>query len=320
MIPRVSVIIPLKEITRYLLEALPYHEVLDGGPYEILVLPDHEASGDIRGVRLIATGPVGPAEKRDVGAKQAGGGILAFIDDDAYPRADWLTNGLRHFDDPRVAAVGGPAVTPATDSLLQRASGAVYTSRLGGGPYAYRYLPIGPVREIDDFPTVNLIVRKVAFEEVGGFDTHFWPGEDTKFCLDLVRKGWKIIYDPDVMVWHHRRASLIGHVKQIWRYAVHRGHFARRFPETSRRISYALPSLLVAFLVAGGFLVDGPLHDLYALGVTAYGGALFLSGAHEGIRHRDVGLGLLVVPGIFLTHVVYGLGFAAGLLKPELRR
>lgn len=320
MRPAVSIVIPVKEINSYLREALTHHASLDGGPNEIVVLPDDAAGESIPGVRLISTGPVGPAEKRDIGAKEARGEILAFIDDDAYPRMDWLKNAVRYFSDPRVGAVGGPAVTPATDTLFQRSSGAVYTSWLGGGPYAFRYLPIGRVREIDDFPTVNLIVRKAAFEDVGGFDTHFWPGEDTKFCLDLIKKGWKIIYDPDVLVWHHRRASLFGHLKQVWRYAVHRGHFARRFPETSRRIAYVLPTLLVAFLVVGGFLIDGPLRDLYALSVTAYGGALFLSGMHEGIRHRDVLVGILVVPGIFLTHAVYGLGFPYGLVKKDLRR
>lgn len=315
-----SIIVPLKEINANLREALPYHAALEGGPYEIIVLPDRVPGEAIPGIRLVPTGPVGPAEKRDLGAKAAGGDLLAFIDDDAYPRADWLKRAMRHFEDPRVGAVGGPAVTPKTDSLLQRASGAIYTSWLGGGPHAFRYLPVGPAREIDDFPTVNLIVRKAAFEDVGGFDTHYWPGEDTKFCLDMVRKGWKIIYDPEVFVWHHRRASLFGHLRQVWRYAVHRGHFARRFPETSRRLSYILPTLLVAFLVAGAFLVDGPLRGLYALAVTAYGGALFLSGLQEGFRHRDVLVGFLVVPGIFLTHAVYGFGFPYGLMKKDLRR
>ncbi len=317
---KASVIIPLKAINEYLSEALPRHAALEGGPYEILVLPDETPAGGNPQVRFIPTGPVGPAEKRDIGAKEASGEILAFIDDDAYPRPDWLRNAVRHFSDPRVGAVGGPAVTPESDSVLQKASGAVYASLLGGGPHAHRYLSIGPVREIDDFPTVNLIVRRSAFEEVGGFDTHYWPGEDTKFCLDLVKKGWKIIYDPDVLVWHHRRPSIFGHLRQVWRYAVHRGHFARRFPETSRRISYALPSILLVFLLAGAVPVDGPFRALYALGVIVYGGALFLTGVHEAIRHRHPVVGLLVVPGVFLTHMVYGLGFPYGLMKRDLRR
>jgi GT2 family glycosyltransferase len=318
--PAVSIVIPLKEINSYLREALPHHAGLDGGPYEIVVLPDDAAGENLPGVRLIPTGRVGPAEKRDIGAKEARGEILAFIDDDAYPRADWLRNGLRHFEDPSVGAVGGPAVTPETDSLLQRTSGAVYTSWMGGGPYAYRYIPIGPAREIDDFPTVNLIVRKSAFEAVGGFDTHYWPGEDTKFCLDLIKKGWKIIYDPEVLVWHHRRASLFNHVKQVWRYAVHRGHFARRFPETSRRLSYLMPTMLVLFLTAGLWAVDGPARSLYHLGVGLYAVALLISGFVEGVRTRDAAVGLLVVPGVFLTHVAYGVGFPFGFFIKDLKR
>lgn len=315
---KASIIIPLKAVNDYLREALPYHAALEGGPYEIMVLPDEALEKEIPAVRVVPTGPVGPAEKRDIAAQQASGEFLAFIDDDAYPRKDWLANALRHFDDPRVGAVGGPAVTPPTDSLLQRVSGAVYTSLLGGGPHAYRYLPVGRLREIDDFPSVNLIVRKKAFEEVGGFDTHFWPGEDTKFCLDLVKKGWKILYDPDALVWHHRRSSPLKHLQQVWRYAKHRGHFARRFPETSRRLSYAMPSLLVLFLAGGLLWADGPAGGLYVLGAGLYGAALLLSGVHEAVRHRDPGVGLLVIPGIFLTHVAYGIGFPYGFLRRGL--
>lgn len=50
-----------------------------------------------------------------------------------HPRSDWLKNAVRHFDDPNIAAVGGPAVTPPDDSFWQRVSGAVFLSKIGGG-------------------------------------------------------------------------------------------------------------------------------------------------------------------------------------------
>ena len=161
----------------YLREALPYHAALEGGPYEIMVLPDEALEKEIPAVRVVPTGPVGPAEKRDIAAQQASGEFLAFIDDDAYPRKDWLANALRHFDDPRVGG-RGRAGRDAADRLFAPAGlrGRLHVSPRRG-PHAYRYLPVGRLREIDDFPSVNLIVRKKAFEEVGGFDTHFWPGK-----------------------------------------------------------------------------------------------------------------------------------------------
>ena len=61
----------------------------------------------------------------------------------------------------------------------------------------------------------------------------------------------KIVYDPDAAVFHHRRELFGPHLKQIRNYAFNRGLFARRFPETSRKIAYFIPSLFVLGLVAG---------------------------------------------------------------------
>ncbi|MDL1979741.1 MAG: glycosyltransferase, partial [Deltaproteobacteria bacterium] len=118
--------------------------------------------------------------------KYAKGEIFAFLDDDAYPRRDWLTHIVHNFSDSDVAAVGGPAVTPDNDSTAQKASGLVFESLMGGGTNRYRYVPVSERFNVDDYPTVNFCIRRDVFKELGGFDTVYWPGEDTKLCLDIV--------------------------------------------------------------------------------------------------------------------------------------
>jgi len=312
----VSVIIPLKADNDYIRETLGHLRQVDYPNFEILLLPDESTDwGD--DVRVIPTGSVGPAIKRDMAFEYATGDVLAFLDDDAYPARDWLTNAMRYFEDPTVAAVGGPAVTPESDTPMQRASGYVFASLLGGGNYAYRYIPQSP-REVDDYPTCNLLVRRVDFEAVGGFDTRFWPGEDTKLCLDLTQGlGKKIIYAPDVVAYHHRRALFGPHLRQVRSYALHRGYFAKRFPETSLRPSYFLPSLLLTGLVCGALssLFTTALVPFYGLGVGSYLLATVVSAAHTS---RSFLLTLLVAAGIVATHIVYGIWFPVGLLAPKL--
>ena len=46
------------------------------------------------------------------------------------------------------------------------------------------------VKALDD---VNLVVKREVFEAVGGYDSHYWPGEDTKLCLDITHKAGKKI-------------------------------------------------------------------------------------------------------------------------------
>lgn len=321
----VSVIIPVRRINAYIRESVPHLLSLRHPSLEIVILPDEIAAEDdleAHGcIRIIPTGPIGPAEKRDRGAALAGGSILAFLDDDAYPSREWLDKALPHFANRRVAAVGGPAVTPPHDSFWQQASGWALSTRLGSGGALMRYLPIGKVRDVDDWPSVNLLVRKTDFDALGGFDCAYYPGEDTKLCLELTRTlGKRIVYEPEAVVYHHRRSLFWGHFKQVGQYAQHRGYFVRAFPATSRRLTYFLPSVLTTGLIAGLLtsVYSRPLRMAYTGAVLCYGIALALTAVSVGIKTTQPRLGMAASLGVALTHFWYGLVFIRGLFSRDL--
>lgn len=267
---KVDIIIPVKEINNYIYESVSEILNLDYENFGIIIFPDtfdgdeyltkliqqiqHSTpvtQNSIRKtnkLRIISTGNIGPAQKRDLALRHSNADIFAFMDDDAYPKRDWLKNAVKHFENADIAAVGGPAITPPNNSFYQRVSGAVFLSKISGGN-PERYWPIGKIRGVDDWPSVNLLVRRDIFEKIGGFNSAYWPGEDTKLCLDIVKLGKEILYDPDVIAWHHRREGLKSHLRQIGRYGLHRGFFAKKFPETSRRLKYFIPSIFVHYFV-----------------------------------------------------------------------
>lgn len=318
----VSVIIPARTVTIELKEALPHLLALNPAAHEIIVVLDQQPPDKLPvGIKLLIQAG-GPAVKRDVAANTARGDILAFLDDDAYPKPDWLAKALPHFNDPAVAAVGGPAVTPANDGWQAQLSGAVLTSPLGTGPAQMRYWPTGQVRTMDDWPSVNLLVRKQAFDQIGGFDTNYWPGEDTKLCLDLVRAGYKLVYDPAVVCYHHRATTMNNHFKQVSRYALHRGHFVRQFPLTSRRLSYFLPSAAVAiFFISALSAVSLPAsRQLIGLSLLVAALIVIISGLIEAKRVHHWYIAVLYPLWLPLTHLVYGLMFIRGLLSSRLKQ
>jgi len=326
--PRVSVIIPVRTLTPYLRETIAHLKRQSFTDFEIIVLPDQEER--LAGVKIIPTKAPGPAFKRNIGAKQAGGEILAFLDDDSYPVKDWLKQAIKIFDEEgSIVGVCGPTLTPPEDNVSQKASGWVGMSWLGAagaGVYRNRVMPR---REVDDFPSVNLLVRKADFEKVGGFDINHWPGEDTKLCLDLIKLGKKIVYDPKVLVFHHRRTVFLPHLKQISRYAQRRGFFAKKFPETSFRFGYFVPTFFVIGLLGGPILIlllrmfglsaiSSSLTIVYLSTIAIYLVLLFLSGLEVLLKERNFYLAFLVVVAIFLTHLTYGILFPLGYLKKEL--
>jgi hypothetical protein len=112
-------------------------------------------------------------------------------------------------------------------------------------------------------------------------------------------------------VFHHRRRLFLPHLRQIGRYALHRGYFARRFPATSRKLSYFLPSLFVLGVVAGALLSAFlPLFRIPYFSVLTLYGLLTCISSINAKPH----VWLLTWLGVMLTHVVYGARFLVGLI------
>lgn len=292
--------------------------------FEVIVVLDFETDNLVTDSKIsyIFSGIKSPGEKRNLGIKVANGDFIAFLDDDAYPETSWLQNAKNLLEtNPEFLGVCGPSLTPEESSLLEKIGGYIYESFLTSGPTRYRHLPLKH-RFVEDHPSVNLIVRKEAAQEIGGFDTKYWPGEDTKFCLDLILKfKRKIYYSPILVVYHFRRNVFHPHLIQLSRYATHRGFFAKKFPQTSLKISYFLPSLFLAYLISIPLFLSFSFNFsiIYLLPFILYLLILFYDVALIYLKSSSLAVSILSGLGIFLSNITYGLFFIKGLLtKPEL--
>jgi cellulose synthase/poly-beta-1,6-N-acetylglucosamine synthase-like glycosyltransferase len=311
--PLVSVIVPCREVDQQTQECVSRCGELDYDEFEVIVLPDNECP--LEGAKVVATGPVSPGKKRNIGASVARGEVLAYIDSDAYPRRDWLAKAVAHLEGDGVGAVGGPGVTPPEDGLFAHAQGAILSSFLMGGISA-RYAEKRSLESSDDIHSVNLVAWKRVVEEAGGWNEDYWPGEDTLFCLSLKRLGYKLLFARDVVVYHHRRGSWRGYLRQIWGYGLHRGFFAKRFPETSRRTKYFFPSLFLLGLLIGPLvsLVLPTLGWVVLAVIVIYFAAVMMQVL---INPR---MGLMILLGLPLTHLTYGAAFLKGVFSRRLSK
>jgi glycosyltransferase involved in cell wall biosynthesis len=317
--PKVSIVIPARTIDGMVEECVSKCGELNYSNFDIKIVTDEAAEMELpgRGSRVIPSGPVGPAVKRNIGVSDSDAALIAFIDGDAYPDFDWLKNAVPYFEDDKVAAVGGPAVTPPGDNRRKQASGVIFASTLISDGTRYRYRPHA-FRKVDDYPTVNLLVRRSDFRAVGGFHEEFWPGEDTVLCLRLTGELDKhIVYVPNVMVNHHRRAVFVPHLKQVYSYGLHRGFFVKKFPETSKRLKYFVPSLFVLAIIAGavGSIFSEIVLVSYVSVLALYLGLAFFSS----IKTQDILINLMAFVGMPLTHLTYGAGFLFGLIRRRMK-
>ena len=108
---------------------------------------------------------------------------------------------------PRVAAVGGhvgdrylPKTLPSIKTLVRenlgfRAVVAAYDRRSQGAPQP---LPV------EQPAAAALMVRRDAYDDIGGFDEQFYPAwyEDVDFCQRLKEKGWEVYFAPKAEFLH----------------------------------------------------------------------------------------------------------------------
>lgn len=168
---------------------------------------------------LVAEGRC-PSRQRNRAVEQASGDILCFLDDDSVVSPDYVSRLLKHFDDPLVGAVGGPSLTPSTDSVFQRAIGQALAGRFGGGGVRNRYRQTGAVRATTEQELIlcNLSFRRADFAAGGGLDERLYPNEENELLDRLHVKGCRLIHDPELAIYRSQRATYRALLRQFLNY------------------------------------------------------------------------------------------------------
>lgn len=253
-----------------------------------------------------------PSRQRNSAAAAASGDIVWFLDDDSRVQPDALQRLARHFEDPAVAAVGGPSITPASDSSWQRSVAAMLASPLGGGGVRNRYRRAGTVRSCgqNELILCNLAFRRSLFLADGGLDERLYPNEENELMDRLVADGQRLLHDPDLYVERSQRPTCRAFVRQMFGYGRGRGE-QTRIAGISSPVNFAPLGLLCWLLLAPLLLPMVALPPILLYSALVLLSAVTVSSS----------VGLLRVPLVaFLTiamHLLYGAGIAVGLLRPR---
>jgi hypothetical protein len=91
-----------------------------------------------------------------------------------------------------------------------------------------RECDVGPGRRVAYLPTAALIVRRTALAT--GFDPDLRYGEDVDLVWRLCATGWRVRYDPAVVVGHTEPDTWAGLLARRFRYGTSAAPLARRHP------------------------------------------------------------------------------------------
>jgi glycosyltransferase involved in cell wall biosynthesis/GT2 family glycosyltransferase len=143
---------------------------------------------------------------RNIGIAMSSGDVVCFIDDDAVPEAEWLSDLAAAYDDDEVGAAGGFVYDNTGVKFQAR---YVTTNRLG-----YPTDWASPAPHINfphalDYPHLlgtNCSFRRSALLEIGGFDEEYeYFLDETDVCCRINDAGYRIVQLPQAFV-HHKYA------------------------------------------------------------------------------------------------------------------
>jgi cellulose synthase/poly-beta-1,6-N-acetylglucosamine synthase-like glycosyltransferase len=133
--------------------------------------------------------------------------ILGFIDADAKVEKEWLNKLVAYLDDPQVVGVSGGIETWNKENAWARSIGYDLENR-------YARLKKSVVR----IATMNLLMKKSAIEEVGGFDEHLPSQYDTDLGFRITSRGYKLLFEPDAKCYHFNRSTVKAYFRQQLQY------------------------------------------------------------------------------------------------------
>jgi glycosyltransferase involved in cell wall biosynthesis len=199
----VSIVIPAKNEERRLplcLESIR-HLNYDPNLIDIIVVDNGSSDATIKvanefNCKVLQDSEATVGKLRNIGAKLANGEVLCFVDADIIVDLNWLYFGIKHLSTKNVGCVTGHIAIPRKSTWVEK---AWFQCRR-------------PQNEIF-FPkwasSMNMILLKSFFFEIGGFSDNLVSGEDVDLSIRICRAGMNIVYDEKVEVVHTGEAKSI---------------------------------------------------------------------------------------------------------------
>ena len=245
--PILSFVIPVKNDAERLARCLRSirESSRPAGPVEIIVVDNGSTDRSVSTARSLGAtvlslpgGRLGAL--RNQGAETAQSSRLAFVDADHEIGPGWVTAAIDAMAPPDVAAVGAPCHSPKGGTWVQNTYNTLRRHSPGQ-------------QQVDWLGSGNLVVRRSAFQLVGGFDPALETCEDVDLCRKLRAAGHLLLSDDRLVNIHYGDPATLRHVfaGELWR-GRDNLRVSFRHPRTWRIVTSAIiPALMLLALVVG---------------------------------------------------------------------
>lgn len=263
------------------------YESKPGFKFEIIVVDNDEnktISKDLKKrfpqVKYLPNENKGFGQGNNVGAKKAKGEFFFFLNPDTILYKGCIDLLVQYLNKHKQVAIVAPLLFDSEKKLipLQGARNLTPLNAIFAFSFISKMFPNNniarkywmldqwdksTIHKVETIPGTAFLIRKSVFEEIKGFDEHFFLYyEEHDLCKRVTKLGWKIVMHPKAKVEHHLGASTkqsslnIENIAKRSRYYYlkkHYGKFQAFLAEIILRFNKYL-ALLLFILVTGAFL------------------------------------------------------------------
>lgn len=324
----ISVIVPAYNAEKTLpacLDALQ-NQTVPRHQYEIIVVDDGSTDTTAQVARssvdrLICQENAGPAAARNRGARAAQGDLLLFTDADCAPAPDWIERLTEPFSD--LMEGDRPGRSPVVGAKgVYRTNQHSLVARFVQLEYQRKYARMQRREQIDFIDTYSAAYRRSVFLANDGFESLFTTSsvEDQEFSFRLARKGYRLVFVPDAVVYHLHDVTPLDYVRRkfnigYWKALLLQWHPERAVSDShtpqALKLQLGLAALLCLSLAALPFWHPARWAALTNL-LLFFGTALPLLGL---ILNEDPPV-ILAAPALLLLRALgLGSGLAVGFVR-----
>jgi cellulose synthase/poly-beta-1,6-N-acetylglucosamine synthase-like glycosyltransferase len=214
----------------------------------------------------------------------------------------------------KIIAVGANPTNPRKENFIQKITSTLFKSVLAGANNLQQNRSNNKKTFVSGL-TVGMY-RTELLKEQKGFDPKFWVNQDSELHYRLIKKGYKILFIPNIKISQVKRASLKRLVKQMFRYG--RAIVLRfyKYPKSIHPFQ-AGPALFTIYVILTliSLIEFTQLTKLLISGIVLYTIICLISTL---IITRNLIYILLSPAFYFIMHLSYGIGTIVGIFKPQI--
>lgn len=260
-----------------------------------------------KNLRIIQSNFRGIGKKRNIAVNKCKTRYLAFIDSDAYPSKNWIESSFEFLEKKKIGIIAGPHIDPIKQNFFQSIIGLVKKSYLVTMLPNHQKKSSKNLNFVKFMPSANWILRRELFNSLNQMDENMLRNEDWDFVYKMNKLKKKILYNPEMLVYHHN-GTIKHFIKKRFVYGFYMWPILTKF--NLQNFYFYIPLFFTFFLISFPLIFYVTHYDLFYFAVLSiYLSILFFESIRISTKFMNL---IFIIPVLLASSISPGFGIFFG--------